>query len=58
MEKHLLEKKILRHAGRAIAGFNMTEEGDRILVALSEDKDSLVLRHALIESTHLLEKKC
>ena len=35
----LLEKRILRKAGRAIHRFSMIDEGDRILVALSGGKD-------------------
>lgn len=43
----LLEKRILRRAGRAISDFRMIEEGDRVLVALSGGKDSWTLLHAL-----------
>lgn len=43
----LLEKKILRKAGQAIAEFGMIEEGDRVLVALSGGKDSWTLLHVL-----------
>lgn len=44
---HLLEKRILRKAGRAIADFGMIAEGDRVLVALSGGKDSWTLLHCL-----------
>ena len=43
----LLEKRILRKAGRAVADFRMIEEGDRVLVALSGGKDSWTLLHCL-----------
>lgn len=44
-----LEKKIFNKVGRAISDFNMIEEGDRILVAVSGGKDSWVLLHLLWE---------
>jgi tRNA 2-thiocytidine biosynthesis protein TtcA len=49
VEKHtgLLEKRILRRAGRAIADFRMIAEGDRLLVGLSGGKDSWTLLHCL-----------
>ena len=43
----LLEKKILRKVGRAIAEFDMIGPGDRVLVALSGGKDSWTLLHCL-----------
>jgi len=43
----LLEKKILRKTGQAIAEFGMIEDGDRVLVALSGGKDSWTLLHCL-----------
>ncbi len=46
-ELALLEKRILRRAGRAIADFGMISEGDRVLVALSGGKDSWTLLHCL-----------
>lgn len=44
-----LEKKIFRKVGTAISDFNMIEEGDRILVAVSGGKDSWVLLYVLNE---------
>jgi len=43
----LLEKRILRKAGRAVTDFRMIDEGDRVLVALSGGKDSWTLLHCL-----------
>lgn len=48
-----LEKKIVRRVGRAIGDFQMIEEGDRVLVALSGGKDSWALLHAL----HVLQRR-
>jgi len=42
-----LEKRILEKTGRAIADYNLIEDGDRILVALSGGKDSYTLLHIL-----------
>lgn len=36
-------KRLMRHLGRAIADFNMINEGDRILLGVSGGKDSLSL---------------
>jgi len=48
-----LEKKILRKVGQAIGDFNLIQDNDRILVAISGGKDSWVMLHAL----RLLQKK-
>lgn len=42
-----LYKKIKNSVGRAIADFNLIEEGDRIAVAVSGGKDSYTLLHLL-----------
>lgn len=44
---HLLEKRILRKVGRAVADFDLIGAGDRVLVALSGGKDSWTLLHCL-----------
>jgi len=41
------ERRIRRHAGRAIGDFGLIRNGDRILVALSGGKDSWTLLHVL-----------
>lgn len=42
-----LQKRLLRDVGRAVAGFNLIEEGDRILVGVSGGKDSFTLLRLL-----------
>ncbi|MDH5716019.1 MAG: tRNA 2-thiocytidine(32) synthetase TtcA [Spirochaetia bacterium] len=42
-----LSKKILRLVGKAIATYQMIEEGDRIMLAVSGGKDSLFMLHIL-----------
>ncbi|MEO8874994.1 MAG: tRNA 2-thiocytidine(32) synthetase TtcA [Polyangiaceae bacterium] len=44
-----LERKLTRAMGKTIADFNMVEEGDRILVAVSGGKDSYAMLHLLRE---------
>ena len=44
-----ISKKIMSKLGKTNAEFNLIEDGDRILVALSGGKDSLTMLHALKE---------
>ncbi len=43
----LLSKKILSNIGKTNAKYSLMNEGDRVLLALSGGKDSLILAHAL-----------
>lgn len=42
-----LEKKLLHYTGKAIADFNMIQQGDRVMVCLSGGKDSFTMMRIL-----------
>lgn len=48
LEFNKLQKRLRRETGRAIADYNMIEEGDRIMVCLSGGKDSFTMLDILM----------
>ncbi len=47
-EFNKLHKRLRRDVGQAIAGYNMIEEGDKVMVCLSGGKDSFVMLDILL----------
>ena len=46
-ERDKLEQKLVRATGKAIADYDMIQDGDRIMVAVSGGKDSYTMLHVL-----------
>lgn len=47
-ERNKLQKKLRRETGKAIADFNMIQNGDRVMVCISGGKDSLTMLSILL----------
>ncbi|MFT6434448.1 MAG: tRNA 2-thiocytidine biosynthesis protein TtcA [Candidatus Azotimanducaceae bacterium] len=48
-DKNKLHKRLRRETGRAIADFNMIEDGDKVMVCVSGGKDSLAMLDILMD---------
>jgi tRNA 2-thiocytidine biosynthesis protein TtcA len=48
LEQNKLSKRVMRETGRAIADFNMIEDGDRVMVCVSGGKDSYSMLDVLM----------
>lgn len=48
LERSKLHKKLRRETGKAIADFNMIQDGDRVMVCISGGKDSLTMLDILL----------
>jgi len=47
-DRNKLHKRLRRETGKAIADFNMIEDGDRVMVCISGGKDSLTMLDILM----------
>jgi len=48
IEFNKLQKRLRRETGKAIADYNMIEDGDKVMVCLSGGKDSFTMLHILL----------